>query len=445
MDPLFRQNFKKIHFIGIGGVSMSGLAKLARGFGYEVSGSDSGESAEIAKLRDLGIPVFPVHAEENVREADAVVFSSAIGADNPELQRAILSGKCVLSRGKFLGMISAQFGRVIAFSGAHGKTTATALLAEILKNENAAFCYHLGGVLKSVGENTACFGKDCFVCEACEYKRNFLSLRPDVGVILNVDFDHPDYYRDIEDVRAAYRSFAKQCRCTVGHCSVGFCDVSFGIEGTDFRAGSDPEPDLAAYGLARTEEGFRFELRCGGKKYEAVSPFLFRHNVENVLAVLAVCREFGIDLVRAIGHVAAFGGVERRFERLEAEGIPIYSDYAHHPKQIEGVIRALKEEGHRVLCVFEPHTYSRTVRLFCEFSEALSLADEVFLLPVFAAREAEVKGVAEALCEEVARKTPCRLIDYEQVLPILKGREGTAVALGAGGFDGWLRRKIGGE
>ncbi len=440
MDQIFHKNFKKIHFVGIGGISMSGLAKLCFAMGYVVSGSDLAENAETAALRKRGIAVFSSHAEENVEGADVVVFSSAIGTDNPELQRAVLAKKCVLSRGKFLSLVSRQFRRVVAISGAHGKTTASALLSEVLARENAAFCYHIGGVLKSMGENTACFGDDLFVCEACEYKRNFLALEPDIGVVLNIDFDHPDYYRDLEDVRSAYRSFAGRCGRTVGHVSAEFCDVRFAVEGEEGAESAD----VLGRNLERTSDGkFRFEILCDGRVYAAVSPFLFRHNVLNVLAVFAVCRELGLDLERALAHISNFEGVERRFERLCAGGLELWSDYAHHPKQIAGVLRALKEEGHRVVCVFEPHTYSRTVKLFCDFVDALKVADEVILLPVFAAREAFVPGVIESLREEVEKFTPCRLLEFSEVMPALAHCEGTKVLLGAGAFDEWLRRQYG--
>ena len=457
MDRIFHQNFKKIHFIGIGGISMSGLAKLCLGMGYEVTGSDPARNAETDELEALGVRIYASHAEENVEGADVAVFSSAIGADNPELLHAVLSKKCVLSRGKFLGMVSRLFGRVVAVAGAHGKTTASALLAEVLIREGKDLCYHIGGVLKSQGENTGCSGAPLppeererkggreshggiFVCEACEYKRNFLSLTPDIGVILNIDFDHPDYYRDLEDVRSAFRSFAARCRRTVGHVSAEFCDVKFALEGED----GAQDAEVLARRPERLPDGrFRFEICCGGECYPAISPFLFRHNILNVLAVFAVCRELGLRPERVLEDIAAFGGVERRFERLEAEGTELWSDYAHHPRQIAGVLRALREEGRRVICVFEPHTYSRTVRLFCDFAEALKIADEVILLPVFAAREAYVPGVIESLQEEVAKSVPCRLLAFEEVLPALKAFDGTRVLLGAGAFDEWLRRRYG--
>ncbi|MCH5161055.1 MAG: UDP-N-acetylmuramate--L-alanine ligase [Clostridiales bacterium] len=365
----------RIHFVGINGVSMRALSELAETFGHTVTGSDANLSG---------------HNEHNVDGANLVVYTNAVPQDNVELKRARFLGIPTIERATYLGEVAANYRDVIAVAGCHGKSTTAAMLGAAFSPLNPTL--HVGAFGAShVG------GRKFFITEACEYKGSFLHLKPDIAVILNIGYDHPDYYRDKSDVTKAFRNFASSAHTVIVNgddeeCKTFANCVTFGIgEGNTYRA-----VDI------ETNGGYRaFTLYVNGKRAVRVSLSIAGgHNVYNALASLAAADACKIPLYIAARNIGTFHGVPRRFERKGiAYNKSIFVDYAHHPDEIAATIRTAREIYPSVAVVFQPHTYSRTKALFGEFVDALSLADSVILAPIYSARELDDLGVSS---EELA-------------------------------------------
>lgn len=374
-----------MHFIGIGGVSMSGLAQCLFGRGAVVTGSDLAPNENTLRLERAGIRVFYGHAAENIGDADAVVFSSAIGEENAELRAARGKGLRVLSRAELLAEIAACYEHVIAVAGCHGKTTATTMCAHVLDACAGSCSAHIGGADRAYGNFREC-GTKYFVTEACEYKANFLRLRPEVALVLNTDADHLESYGDDAALLAAYRSFVGSARtaivCGEDRIARGMHGaLTFGLrEGCAVRA-EDVRSVRGKYAFTlcvRGEPRARIALRVYGK-----------HNVYNALAAAAVAEQFGFPSALAAEGLQRFSGIARRFEKLGSlNGAVLIADYAHHPREIAAALAAAREicTG-RLFVVFQPHTYSRTRLLFGGFVSVLSGVENLVVYKTYAARE----------------------------------------------------------
>ncbi|MBQ9485788.1 MAG: UDP-N-acetylmuramate--L-alanine ligase [Clostridia bacterium] len=387
-QSIFFGNYRRIHFIGIGGVSMSGLAKYCLVNGFSVSGSDKRWSTEIARLASLGAKVFiGRHRAENANNAQLVVYSSAVSKDNPELCFAQKNGVPVLKRSELLGQILGLHKKTVAVSGSHGKTTTTALIAEIMIAAGSNPTVFLGGERKTFG-NFRSGGKDFAVAEACEYKKNFLDIHPDIAVVLNVDDDHADTFSNMDCAAAAFSAFAASSLAVVNaddeyaRRAYNSSTVSFGLK------------NIAAYTAKYIKDGGKeggvsFCVYAYGKKLGRIKLKLSgRHNVYNALAAVAVSCELKIPFSVIKSAAESFDGVKRRNEYLgEWFGKPCVADYAHHPTEIRAFITGRKAKSGKVLVVFQPHTYSRTAALMKKFISALSLADGLILYKTYPARE----------------------------------------------------------
>ncbi len=378
---VFFSDYKHIHFIGIGGVSMSGLAKFCLMNGFFVSGSDKAVNEETKKLSALGATVFKGHSARNAYKSELIVYSSAVSDDNPELKYALKNNIPVLKRSELLGEILSLHKKTVAISGSHGKTTTTAMLAAAFIKAGLNPTVFLGGTSKDFG-NFRSGGKDFAVAEACEYKRNFLDITPDYAVILNIDDDHVDTYKNKEDAADAFSRFTAK--------SVSFINaddpyarkifnsstVTFGIK------------NLASYTAKYTDkkECRSFTAYAYGKRLGRVKlKIAGEHNVYNALAVIAVSNELKLPFSAVKSAIEKFDGVKRRNEYLgDISGTPCFADYAHHPTEIRA---ALKSKTGKVLAVFQPHTYSRTQALMRDFVAALNLADGVIIYKTYPARE----------------------------------------------------------
>ena len=405
-----------IHFIGIRGVSMARLADFCRRSGASVSGSDKTLSG---------------HSADNVRGADLVVYTGAVGADNPERAEAARLHIPTLSRAELLGRIAAEFPCSVGVAGCHGKTTTTALIGHALTPPAPEV--HVGGDCAFPA------GSGIFVTEACEYQRSFLQLKPSIAVVLNVALDHTDCYRDIDDAYAAFYAFAASAGKRIVNGDDRYCRmlpdaVTFGLnERCTYRAAD-----------VRTRGGLSFDLLVRGRYVlTARLPLVGRHNVYNALAAFAVADTLGVPPARALLGMCAFHGVGRRFERVgTACGAAVYTDYAHHPDEIAATIAAAREQTDgRLIAVFEPHTYTRTQAFLSGFVDVLAAADEVALAPVYAAREEPIPGVCSSAiglglqrrgCRAAVFDTYCALNDY--VRSIARPND-LILYLGAGSID----------
>jgi UDP-N-acetylmuramate--alanine ligase len=421
---------RHIHFIGIGGVGMSGLAQVMLSRGARVSGSDLHPNAATDRLAAQGATIYTAQVAENIarEEPDLVVYTAAIHEDNPELAAARKTGVEIISRAEFLGRLMAEFkGPRVAVAGTHGKTTTTAMLAEVLMNGGLDPTVLIGGDYAPFGGNTRVGHSDVFVTEACEAYDSFLALRPDITIITNVEADHLDHYGTVERVFEGFRRFAAQ---TSANGLLVYCADDPGARRlVEELLGEEGPRRRIAYGLEshgpdclwaeNTSEsgGKLFAVKRRAAGHEAVRSFHVElvipglHNVRNALAAIAAGLEIGVpEKAITTGQLRFFGGVGRRFETLgEVNGVLVIDDYAHHPTEIRATLAAARAAypERRVVVVFQPHLYSRTRDFMDEFAGALAQADAVLLTDIYAAREEPIEGVRMAdLARRIAALAP---------------------------------------
>jgi UDP-N-acetylmuramate--alanine ligase len=431
---------RALHFVGIGGAGMSGLALVSKALGAEVSGSDQVESEALDRLRAAGIEAVAGHDAANLPAGAEVVVSTAIPDDNPELAAARAAGATPLHRADLLGELS-RMKRTIAVSGAHGKTTTASMIAHALRGAGHDPPFLIGGELRSAGTNAAWGTGEWAVIEADESDRSFLKLARDVAVITNVELDHHATYSSLADLEGAFAEFAEPAELRV----VG-PEVELG--GEVLRVGVD-EGDFQGQGLELLPGGSRFEVR--GTRVQLRVPG--RHNVLNALAALAACERAGVQLDEGAAALADFSGAGRRFEEHghTASGALVYDDYAHHPTEVRATLEAARTlaQERRLIALFQPHLYSRTRALARDFGRALALADVVVVADVYPARErAEdfpgVSGllVAQAAADAAGGRPVWWLPQLDQATSMLAAElseRDLLVTMGAGDVDGVAR------
>jgi UDP-N-acetylmuramate--alanine ligase len=443
---------RRVHFVGIGGIGMSGIAELLANLGYEVSGSDARRSDVTDRLATMGVRVQTGHAAQHVGSADVVVVSSAIHPDNPEIADARRRGIPVIPRAEMLAeLMRLKYG--IAIAGAHGKTTTTSMIALVLERAGLDPTAVIGGRLSAFGSNARLGQGDYVVAEADESDRSFLKLSPAIAVITNVDREHMESYGSWEHLKAAFVEFANKVPFygAIVACAddpvVRELRRSMTRRVITYALGSEAEVDICGSGLSleafgstctvvrRERDGRAFHL--GALQLRVPG----RHNMLNALAAVSVGLEVGVPFARVAAALAEFHGAERRFQLLgEAGGVMVIDDYGHHPTEIAAVIAAARAGiDRRVVVVFQPHRYSRTSQLMAEFGAALGAADEVVLTDIYAAGEAPIPGVTIDVLFEEIRKTaacPVRLVKRLEDLPVevaTRSRPGDlVVTLGAG-------------
>ena len=390
---------RRLHFVGIGGAGMSGLALVAQALGAEVSGSDRSPSSYVARLRRHGIDPAIGHDAANLPASAEVVVSTAIPADNPELAAARAAGVRVLHRGELLGEVS-RLRRSIAVAGTHGKTTTSGMLAHALTAAGRTPSYLIGGELQPTRTNAVWSDDgDWLVLEADESDGSFLELRRDVAVVTNVELDHHANYRSRSELEAAFADFTAPASMRVlgpGVDLPGGAAITFGIETGDLRAEG---LELLPLGSRFVVDGVPVELNVPG-----------RHNVLNALAALAACRATGLEPAEAAPQLGRYEGTARRFEDRggTATGARVFDDYAHHPTEVRATLEAARTVGaRRVVACFQPHLYSRTRELSREFGRALALADVVVFIDVYPAleRAEDFPGVSGLLVAEAAAES----------------------------------------
>lgn len=399
----------RAHMVGIGGVSMCPLAEVLHGRGLAISGSDIQESQSVERLRALGIHVTVGHRGELVEGADFVVRTAAAHDDNPEIAAARRLGIPVLERAEVWGVIMRNYRNALCIAGTHGKTTTTSMCTHIAMAARIDPTVMIGGTLPLLGSGHRVGQGETIILESCEYCNSFLSFFPTVAVVLNIEADHLDFFKDLEDVKASFLRFAKLVPAdgaVVANAEdqntmdtlEGKVDrlVTFGVEKGDAHAEN-----------LHWEKGLpTFDLIWKGTRLTEISlqvPGL--HNVQNALAAAAAALTLGLSASAVAEGLSAFRGAGRRFEyKGVVKGATIYDDYAHHPSELTALLRTAKTLGYqRVVCAFQPHTYSRTRALFSEFAQALGQADVVLLAEIYAAREQNQVGVS---AQELAAAVP---------------------------------------
>jgi UDP-N-acetylmuramate--alanine ligase len=386
---------KKIHFIGIGGISMSALAETLKRDGYDVTGSDDVKSSITDHLQKVGIPVeIPTSAENISDDIDLVVYSAAVRQDNPEHRAAIAKGKTLTERAALLGIILEGYENTICVAGTHGKTTATSLLAEIALDAKLDPTIFIGGHMARDGTNYRVGNSSYFVMEACEYSNQFHHWYPFVGVILNIDADHLDFFGDFNGVIKSFRRFAENIRpggvLVIQNNTPGFDEVTKNLSCKVVTFGENEGRFTADNIVYDTFGRPAFDISDNGKFLARINlPLPGRYNMLNALAVFAAAYETGISPEVAANALSNAKGVKRRFEHKGMyNGAYVTDDYAHHPTEIsECLSAARKAVAGKLICLFQPHTYTRTKNLLEEFAESLTAADKIIILPIFAARE----------------------------------------------------------
>ncbi len=404
------ETVKRIHFIGIGGAGMCPLAEILHSKGYALSGSDNNETDTLQRIRNLGIPVVLGQKAENIGDAEMVVFTAALLPDNPELVAAREMGVPTFERSKLFGAITRKFGNCVGVCGTHGKTTVTSMLTHILIKCGIDTSAVIGGKLPLTGTNGIVGTEDLLVCEACEFANTFLDLSPSVAVILNVDADHLEFFKTMDNLIASFGKFAFLARDTIiynGDDEKTLKAVEAAGEKKLISFGLSSENDWSAENISFNRGAFPcFDLIYRGEnKGKVCLSVPGEHNILNALAAIATAEYFGADVLKATQAIASFGGAGRRFEVLyENNGITIADDYAHHPAELKVTLEAAsKMEYKNVWAVFQPFTFSRTYMLLDDFADVLKIADKVVLTEIMGSREVNTYDIHT---EQLAEKIP---------------------------------------
>ena len=420
--------YKNIHCIGIGGIGLSAIAEILMSRGYNVSGSDMKESDMTDKLARQGARIFIGHKAENVENADLLVYSSAVGRDNPELMRARERNIPIMSRAEMLGLLMEEYESSIAISGTHGKTTTTSMVSLILDRAKLSPTILVGGNLSEIGGNVKVGESEYFVTEACEYMDSFLSLKPKMEIILNIDSDHLDYFKDIEHIASSFDRFAhlvpKEGTIIAYDANPFVNRVIKDMENT-VTFGLNENCDYFAKEIKFDGNGMpSFEVWHGGKSLARIQLRIpGEHNILNALAAFACGHTLGVDELTIKETLEAFCGTQRRFDIVgtTANGVKIVDDYAHHPTEIKATLAASQNVPHNKLwCIFQPHTYTRTMALFEDFAEAFNKADKLILAEIYAAREKNIYKISsEQLAEKIKETHPAKEVlfmeDFEKI------------------------------
>lgn len=400
-----------IYFIGIGGISMSGLAEILLDEGFTVSGSDMRPSPLTELLEKRGAYIYYGQRRENLSgDLDLVVYTSAIHPDNPEMQAAAALSLPLLTRAELLGQMMKNYKLPIAISGTHGKTTTTSMISEILLHAELDPTLSIGGILKTIGGNIRIGHSEYFVTEACEYTNSFLSFYPKIGLILNIEADHLDFFKDLADIRSSFHRFAlllpSDGALIINGSISDLSEITADVACPIITFGMDPSFTYSATDITYDEKGcasFTL-LREGAPDGHFTLSVPGEHNILNALAAIALADLLSVDPSVTAASLSDFHGTDRRFEyKGRINGITIIDDYAHHPTEITATLKAAANYPHKDLyCVFQPHTFSRTKTFMKDFAKALSHADYVILADIYPARETDNLGISsETLQKEL--------------------------------------------
>lgn len=418
------KEFKHIHCIGIGGIGLSAVAEILASRGCEVSGSDMKLSDVTEHLISKGIKVYEGHSADNIKGADLIVYSAAVSPENPELTAAEAEGITVATRAEALGALMQDYPTGIAISGTHGKTTTTSMVSLILDNSETDPTILIGGNLPQYHGNVKIGHGDYFVTEACEYMDSFLSLHPKIEIILNIDSDHLDYFKDIEHIVNSFDKFAAL---------IPDDGIIFAYDANPFVSGIIQSKELrdrvVTYGFSPHSDFYSSDIKFDNNGYPSFDVYnkgelLGRvtlsvpgeHNISNAMASIACCYTLGVDIESIINTLKEFKGTHRRFDIIgeTSNGVKVIDDYAHHPTEISATLRAAQNMPHgRLWCLFQPHTYTRTMALFDEFTKCFDDADILIMAEIYAAREKNIHKISsKELINEIKQQKPAKEAYY---------------------------------
>lgn len=445
-------NIKHVHCIGIGGIGLSGLADILLSNGVKVSGSDMKEGDITDKLIEKGANIYLGHRAKNIDSADLIVYSAAVSPDNPELKAAEEKGIPTASRAELLGCMMKAKEYSVAIAGTHGKTTTTSMISLILNKSKKDPTILVGGNLQEIGGNVKVGHSEYFITEACEYRNSFLELSPKYAIILNIDSDHLDFFKGIEEIVQSFETFANLVPddgAVIAFDSNPFVSsiidglnkrvITFGFHGgCDYKATDIVfnHEGCPAFTISHNEEELcRIQLGMPGE-----------HNIANALAAVACCDDMGIPAEDIKSTLEEFTGTQRRFDILgvTSNGVKVVDDYAHHPTEITATLEAAKNIPHKSLwCLFQPHTYTRTLALHDDFAESLMLADKIVMAEIYAAREKNVHQISStSILDDIKGKDPfkdaCYYEDFEEISEFVlnNAEEGDLViTMGAGDIN----------
>ncbi|MGI6777327.1 MAG: UDP-N-acetylmuramate--L-alanine ligase [Acetivibrionales bacterium] len=440
-------DIKHIHFIGIGGISMSGLAEILVNLGYKVSGSDIKESSITKKLKAMGLEINIGHSAENIKNPDLVVYTAAIRDDNTELRKARELNIPAIERATLLGQIMNRYPYSIAVSGTHGKTTTTSMITMIMIEAGMNPTVHIGGELTAIGGTTKIGSNTYFIAEACEYCGSFLKFYPYIAIILNIEFDHADYFKDIQHIKNSFLEFAQ-------HVPDNGYVVACANDDNVLSILDELKCNILTYGL-KTEKAMwsakdiefddlghpTFTLTRNGEPITMVKlniPGI--HNVNNALAAIAACQAVGCSMDSIRRGIEKFLGTHRRFElKGVINNIKVIDDYAHHPSEVKATLKAAKNICHsKIWCVFQPHTYTRTKSFLNDFALSFTNADTVILADIYAAREVSRGDIHSSMLAEKIKdcgKNALYIPEFESIVKYLQSNASPGdliITMGAG-------------
>lgn len=423
------KNIKRIHCIGIGGIGLSAIAEILLVKGYQVSGSDIKESDITKRLSTRGATIYQGHCRENMHDVDLVIYTAAVSSDNPELMFAEENDIPSMSRAEMLGHIMKDYNNNVAVSGTHGKTTTTSMISLILENSLMDPTILVGGKLDKIGGNVKIGNSSYLVTEACEYVDSFLKLSPKIEVILNIDSDHLDYFKDIDHIVSSFEKFANlvpEEGLIIAYSANAFVkSIINKVSCKVITFGFDKSCDYYASNIQFNPSGMPiFDVIYQGNKLCNIELSIpGEHNINNSLAAFACCHNLGCPIDKIVDTLQSFKGTQRRFDIIgtTSKGIKVVDDYAHHPEEIKATLKACTNVPHnRLWSVFQPHTFTRTKALFDEFIDAFDCADKVIITDIYAAREKNIYQIKSSdLVDEIKKHHPdkdiCYLSSFEDI------------------------------
>ena len=427
------KKYKHIHMLGIGGTSMSGIATILKKWGFYVTGSDANESELVDKLKNNGISVVIGHDLDNLRKADLVIYSAAISHDDIEMQEAKRLNIETMERSTFLGIITKGYRDTISISGTHGKTTTTSMISVCFMEAHKDPTVQVGAILKQIDGNYRVGNSEYFILESCEYVESFLKFHPRTEVILNIDNDHLDYFKDLDHIKNAFVKFvellpkdgllvlnADDTNCVDLYKNTNAKIVTFGLE--------KQNSNFIARNISFNANGFpTFDVYYNNNFYKTISLSVpGRHNVMDALACIATCHSYGIDKSTIADALKKFTGAHRRYEFVGTfhGNVSVFDDYAHHPTEIQAIANATMQKKHnKAWIVFQPHTYSRTKNLLHDFAKALAPFDNIIITDIYAAREKNTFDIsAQDLVDEITKigRKAIYMSDFHEIAQYIK-------------------------
>lgn len=442
------EKYRKIHMIGIGGVSMSGIAEILNHWGFSVTGSDASQSEYTDDLISHGIPVKIGHDIENVSRADLVVYTAAINQEDPELVQARKLYIPTIERADFLGILTKVFNDTICISGTHGKTTTTSMISSCFLEGKLDPTIQVGAFLKQINGNYRLGNSEYFIIEACEYVESFLRFYPKTEVILNIDNDHLDYFKDMEHIILAFQKYVKLLPANgllvINSDDPNCVKLSKCTEAKTLTFGiNNQKANFVARNINFNKNGFpTFDVYYNDTFYKTISLSVTgMHNVLNALACIGVCHMYGLNKEQIKNGLLKFTGAHRRFEYVGEFGnhVSVYDDYGHHPTEIKATANAMKNKSYnKSWVIFQPHTYSRTKNLLADFAKALTLFDNIIVTDIYAAREINTYNISSKdLIDEIQKlgRKAYYIQNFDEIVNFVKSQalnNDLVLTLGAG-------------